>query len=92
MKPKPGAQEGYAESGEERDDPAYPPPTSGCVECSLRKQLLAASEQLLAEKRHEYRYHTTPAYARLMGRWLHQAEQARANLERHRAEHERAGQ
>ena len=58
-----------------------------CHECTERTNLLAASEQLLAEKRFKYRCHPDHhALARLLGSYEHQVETARANLERHRKE------
>lgn len=63
-----------------------------CEECRERARLLAASEQLLAEKRFKYRdlLDARPiARERLLGQFEDQVEQARANLEHHMAEHER---
>ena len=66
-----------------------------CHECTERTNLLAASEQLLAEKRFKYaqEYRSQVGHpiirARLLGDYEHAVKTARANLEHHRAEHER---
>ena len=68
------------------------PATVRCSECTERARLLAASEQLLAEKRFKYREQLKRlelsgiSAARLLGDYIHQVKTARANLERHMAE------
>lgn len=57
-----------------------------CEECAARQAGLAASEQLLAEKRFKYRHESVFSLLRLLGDYEHQVETARANLERHMAE------
>lgn len=57
-----------------------------CEECTERARLLAASEQLLAEKRFKYRNYTYPTKHRLLADCYHEVATARANLERHLAE------
>lgn len=57
-----------------------------CSECTERARLLAEASQLLADKRFKYRWQEPHLMPRLLGSYEHAASQARANLDRHRAE------